>query len=73
MRTTWATEISRVVDSIGADLLVVGVPKRAVVSRALFGTTAARLLRASRVPILAVPEAGAASAHQESVSLQLAA
>ena len=52
------TEISRAVDSIGADLLVVGVPKRGVVSRALFGTTAARLLRVSRIPVLAVPEVG---------------
>ena len=67
------TEISRVVDSIGADLLVVGVPKRGVVSRALFGTTAARLLRVIRVPMLAVPEVATASAHQESTSLQLAA
>ena len=67
------TEISRVVDSIDADLLVVGVPKRGVVSRALFGTTAARLLRVSRVPMLAVPEVRTASAHEASASLQLAA
>ena len=67
------TEISRVVESIGADLLVVGVPKRGVISRAVFGTTAARLLRLSRVPILAVPEVRSASAHQETASLQLAA
>ena len=67
------TEISRVVGGIDADLLVVGVPKRGVVSRALFGTTAARLLRLSRVPVLAVPEVGTASAHEESVSVRLAA
>ena len=67
------TEISRVVDSIGADLLVVGVPKRGVVSRALFGITAARLLRVSRIPVLAVPEMGTASAQTESASLQSAA
>jgi nucleotide-binding universal stress UspA family protein len=67
------TELGRVVDSIGADLLVVGVPKRGFVSRALFGTTAARLLRATRVPMLAVPEVGAASAHQERAALPLAA
>ena len=67
------TEISRVVESIGADLLVVGVPKRGVVSRAVFGTTAGRLLRLSHVPILAVPEARSAGAHQETASLQLAA
>ena len=67
------TEISRAVDSIGADLLVVGVPKRGVVSRALFGTTAARVLRVSRIPVLAVPEMGTASAQTESASLQSAA
>ena len=67
------TEISRAVESIGADLLLVGVPKRGVVSGALFGTTAARLLRVSRVPILAVPEAQSASRHQEAASLTLAA
>jgi len=67
------TEISRAVDSIGADLLVVGVPKRGVVSRALFGTTAARLLRVSRIPVLAVPEVGIASAQTESCFLQPAA
>lgn len=67
------TEISRVVDSIGADLLVVGVPQRGAVSRALFGTTAARLLRVARVPILAIPDVGTVSAHPESTSLPLAA
>jgi nucleotide-binding universal stress UspA family protein len=67
------TEISRVVDSIGADLLVVGVPKRGVVSRALFATTAARLLRVIRVPMVAVPDAETASARQERTSLQVAA
>ena len=67
------TEISRVVDNIGADVLVVGVPKRGVVSRALFGTTAARLLRVTRVPMLAVPDVGTVSAHQDSTSLPLAA
>ena len=67
------TEISRVVDSIGADLLVVGVPKRGVVSRALFGTTAARLLRVTRVPMLAVPDVETVRVHQEGTSLPLAA
>ena len=67
------TEISRVVERIGADLLPIGVTKRGVVSRALFGTTPARLLRVSRVPILAVPEVKSASRHQEAASLTLAA
>ena len=67
------TEIGRVVDSIGADLLVVGVPKRGAVSRAVLGTTAARLLRVTRVPMLAVPDVQAASADRETPSLQPAA
>lgn len=53
-----ATEISRVVGSIGADLVVAGLPKRGVVARALFGTTAGRLARAIRVPMLTVPDTG---------------
>jgi nucleotide-binding universal stress UspA family protein len=67
------TEISRVVDNIGADLLVVGAPKRNVLSRVLFGTTAARLLRETRVPLLAVPDGAAVSGHHESTALPLAA
>jgi nucleotide-binding universal stress UspA family protein len=66
-------EIARIVDAIGADLLVVGVPKRGVISRSLFGTTAARLLKATRVPVLAVPGLGAAIASEESASRQPAA
>jgi nucleotide-binding universal stress UspA family protein len=68
-----AAEIGRVVESIGADLLVVGVPKRGIVSRALFGTTAVRLLRTVRVPLLAVPDVQTASADEEGLTLQLAA
>jgi len=68
-----ATEISRAVDDIGADLLVVGVPNRGFVSRALFGTTAARLLRSVQVPLLAVPDVATAAAHEESTSLPRAA
>jgi nucleotide-binding universal stress UspA family protein len=68
-----ATEISRVVEGIGADLLVAGAPRRGVVSRALFGTTVARLLRVIRVPMLAVPSVQAASADREDTALQLAA
>ena len=67
------TEISRVVDDIGADLLVVSASKRGAVSRAVFGTTIARLLRVIRVPMLTVPDVGTASVHDESTSLQLAA
>ena len=38
LRGDTSTEISRVVSSIGADLLIVGVPRRGLVARALFGT-----------------------------------
>ena len=50
------TEINRVVDTIGADVLIVGLPIRGAVSRAVFGTTAARLHRTVRVPLMAVPD-----------------
>ena len=67
------TEISRVVDDIGADLLIVSTSKRSKVSRAVFGTTIARLLRATRVPMLTIPDVGITSVHDESTSLRLAA
>ena len=51
------TEINRVIDTIGADVLIVGNPRRGAVSRAVFGTTAARLHRTVRVPLMAVPDA----------------
>jgi len=50
------TEINRVVDTIGADVLIVGIPKRGAVSRAVFGTTAARLHRTARVPLMTAPD-----------------
>lgn len=52
------TEINRVVHTIGADVLIAGVPMRSALSRALFGTTAARLHRTVRVPLMAVPDTG---------------
>jgi len=51
-----ATAITGVADDIGADLIVVGVPQRGSVVRAVFGVTAARLLRQASVPVLAVPD-----------------
>ena len=68
-----ATEIGRVIDGLDVDLLVVGVPKRSVVSRTLFATTAARLLRATSVPLFAVPDGGTARGYQETSALQPAA
>ena len=67
------TEIARVVESISADLLVVGVPKRGIVSRALFGTTAARVLRKIGVPMLAVPADQTVAVDEEGIALQPAA
>ena len=52
-----ATEIHRLVDSSGADALVVGAPRRGALARAMFGTTAARLLKSARVPLIAMPDA----------------
>jgi nucleotide-binding universal stress UspA family protein len=68
-----ATEIAKAVESIGAELVVVGAPRRGVVSRALFGSTAVRLLRLSPVPMLAVPSAGPATAREENARLAVAA
>ena len=73
VRGETATEFSRVLESIGADLLVVGVPRRGIVARALFGTTAARLLRAIDVPVLAIPGIGKRIGREENVSLPRAA
>jgi nucleotide-binding universal stress UspA family protein len=67
------TEIGQAVARIGADLLVVGHSSRGAVSRALFGTTGARLVRRLRVPMLVVPEAAEASARQASAAERLAA
>ncbi len=60
-----STEIKTIVDSSDVDVLVVGASNRGRVSRALFGTTAARLVRASRVPVLAVPASSAAVAAED--------
>jgi nucleotide-binding universal stress UspA family protein len=67
------TEMNRALNDIGADLLIVGIPKRGLVSRLLFATTAAHLLRAIRVPMLALPDTATTGARRESPSLQAAA
>jgi nucleotide-binding universal stress UspA family protein len=59
------TELGRIAGTIGADLLVVGVPRRGIVANALFGTTAARLLKAADIPILAVPAASRPRVREE--------
>ena len=72
LRGETAAEISRVVSSIGADLLIVGVPRRGAVARALLGTTAARLLKVIDIPLLAIPGVGQTSGREENVSLPAA-
>ena len=52
---TAAKEILRVAAETHADLIVVGVPARRGVHK-WFGSTAARIIRASTIPVLAVPE-----------------
>jgi nucleotide-binding universal stress UspA family protein len=73
LRGDTTTEIGRAVDGIGADLLVVGAPRRGAVSRTLFGTTAARLLKVSRVPMLAVPDVGRVVTPEDRATQRLAA
>jgi nucleotide-binding universal stress UspA family protein len=68
LRDDRAADINRVVKSLGADLLIVGVPRRGVVARALFGTTATRLLKAIDIPLLAVPGVGQSTGREEDVS-----
>ena len=62
-----STAIRKFVDSTDVDVLVVGTSTRGAVSRALFGTTAARLLRSSRVPLLAVPPPGTAAVDASAI------
>jgi nucleotide-binding universal stress UspA family protein len=50
-----AEEITRVAREVGADLVVVGVTPRSAVGRLLVGSTAARLIRTSGVPVLTMP------------------
>ena len=67
------TEITGLVGSVGGDLLIVGVPARGPLSRTLFGATASRLLRVSRVPVLVVPDRAPAGVRPAPASLPLAA
>ena len=58
LRGDTTTQLDRAVETIGADVLVVGVPRRGIVANALFGSTAARLLKVIDIPLLAVPAVG---------------
>jgi len=68
-----STEIARLASDIDADLIVLGVTRRGVVSRTVFGATAARLMRVSDRPILAVPQTAAATASSRLDHAALAA
>lgn len=48
-------EILRVARESDADLILVGVRPRGVIGRLLFGSTAARVIRGTGVPVLAMP------------------
>ncbi len=50
------TEILRVSGELDADLIAVGVPARATLTRRLFGATFARIAREASCAVLAVPE-----------------
>jgi nucleotide-binding universal stress UspA family protein len=49
-----ATEISRVAAEAAADVVLVGVTPRGAIGRCVFPSTAARVIRNSDVPVLAV-------------------
>jgi nucleotide-binding universal stress UspA family protein len=50
-----SAEIARVATEAEADLILVGMTPRGAVSRLLFGSTTARVIRAARVPVLTMP------------------
>ena len=52
-------EVARLVDRIGADLIVVGASARGRLGQAVFGSTAVRIVRAAGCPVLAMPAVGA--------------
>lgn len=53
---TPSEQIEAAVEAIAADLIVMGTHGRRGIARALLGSVAARVLRASTVPVLTVPE-----------------
>jgi nucleotide-binding universal stress UspA family protein len=55
LRGEAATAVTAAVKTLGADLLIVSVPRRGLVARSLFGSTAARLAKVIDVPMLTVP------------------
>jgi nucleotide-binding universal stress UspA family protein len=68
-----AKEIAQIAENVGADLLIVAATRRGLVSRALFGSTTARLLRTTRVPVLVVRDRATARADEADADRRLAA
>jgi nucleotide-binding universal stress UspA family protein len=73
LRGDTTAQLTGAVGRMGADLLVVGVPRRGIVGQALFGTTAGRLLRATTLPVLAVPAESQGAAREATAALRRAA
>jgi nucleotide-binding universal stress UspA family protein len=51
-----STEIARIATDVDADLVLVGVTPHGAIGRRIFGSTAARVIRTSGRPVLAIPE-----------------
>ena len=47
-------EICRLADELGADMIVIGTHARGAVARALLGSVAQRVVRASKVPVMTI-------------------
>jgi len=57
-----SAEICRVAAEVGADVILVGVKARGAIGRLIMGSTAARVIRASGRPVLAIPHPAARAA-----------
>ena len=67
-----SAEISRVAAEVNADVILVGVKARGVIRRLIMGSTAARVIRASGRPVLAIPQPAAQPADLVQDEAQLA-
>lgn len=57
-----AAEISRIAAEVAADLILLGVTARGAIGRLIMGSTAARVIRTSGRPVLAIPQLPAVAA-----------
>jgi nucleotide-binding universal stress UspA family protein len=51
-----STEIARIATEVDADVIVVGVTSHGFIGQRIFESTAARLIRIAKRPVLAIPE-----------------